>query len=216
MAFVPDQWSGPSNEGKQRKLNMRISYFAAALTALTVCSPAMASNSGPYIGIGATHDNVATSGDLEGAGINGIGGTVVAGYDFPIGENAFLGVEANFDILSAEAGDDDLGFKVKNSFGGSARLGFNVSDGTAVYGRVGYQRGRATEQFDGESFSGSRDGLRFGLGLETNLSQKTALRFEYSRTRYSLGLDSEDREFLGIDSAGITNNQAVIAFVFRL
>lgn len=112
---------------------MRISYFAATLT---VCSPAMASNSGPYIGIGATHDNVATSGDLEGLGINGLGGTVVAGYDIPIGENAFLGVESNFDVLSAEAGDDDLGFKVKNSFGGSARLGFNVSDSISAYGRV--------------------------------------------------------------------------------
>lgn len=195
---------------------MRISYFAVALGALAVCSPAIASNTGPYIGIGATHDNVATSGDLEGAGINGLGGTIIAGYDFPIGEKAFIGVEGNFDLLSAEAGDSDVGFKVKNSFGGSARLGFNVSESTALYGRVGYQRGRASESLDGESFSGSRDGLRFGLGVETSLSTKTALRFEYNRTRYSLGLDSEEKEFLGIESAGITNNQAVVAMVFRL
>lgn len=193
---------------------MRISIFGATLAVLAFSSPAMASNTGAYVGVGATHDNVATSGDIEGLGINGVGGTIVAGYDFAIGADAFLGVEANFDVLSAEAGDSDFGFKVKNSFGGSTRLGFNISDSAAIYGRIGYQRGRATDQVDGESFSGSRDGLRFGLGLETSLSQKASVRFEYNRTRYSAS--DEDKELLDTDDIGITNNQAVVAVIFKL
>ena len=159
------------------------------------------------MGIGATHDNVAMSGDLEGAGINGLGGTILAGSDFPVGAHVFVGVEANLDILSAEAGEGDFSVGAKTFFGGSARLGFDISDRAAVYGRVGYQRDRGTERFDGQSFSGSRDGLRLGVGLETSLSQKSSLRLEDNRTRYALGLNSDDRASLGIDNAGITNNQ---------
>jgi outer membrane immunogenic protein len=140
---------------------MRVSFFGAALAALTFCSPAMASNTGPYVGVGVTHDNVASAGDLEGAGVNGIGGTVFVGFDFPVGDKLFLGVDANFDVSSAKAGDSDFGAKAKNSFGSSARLGINVNDSTALYGRMGYQRGRASSSFDGETDSGSLDGMRF-------------------------------------------------------
>ena len=55
---------------------MRSVAIATAFAALVVATPALAANSGPYFGVGVTHDNVATGGDLEGAGINGIGGTV--------------------------------------------------------------------------------------------------------------------------------------------
>jgi outer membrane immunogenic protein len=195
---------------------MRISPFVVALGALVICSPVMAANDGPYIGIGVTHDNVASSGDLEGLGINGLGGTVFAGYNFAIGDAGFVGLEANFDLTSAKAGDEeDLAFRAKNSFGGSARIGYNVNNSTALYGRVGYQRGRATTKIDGVSETESDDGFRFGVGLETSLNQNAALRFEYNRTRYSV-LSDEEKQFLEIESGGITNNQFVVALLYRL
>jgi hypothetical protein len=54
----------------------------------------------------------------------------------------------------------------------------------------------------------------FGVGLETALGQSASIRLEYNRTRYYL--DKETEEFFEIDSGGLTNNQAVVALIFRL
>lgn len=187
---------------------MRKCAIAAAVAAIAVASPALAANAGFYVGAGVTHDNLALGGDLEGdvgSGINGIGATVYAGYDVQTSDNTFVGVEANFDLATASVGDANLGFEADHQFGASARLGYNLNDKTAVYGRVGYQRGRATTKFDGDEFSTSRDGLRLGGGIETSLSGNLALRVEYNHVHYYLS--DEEKVELAPLKGGLNNNQ---------
>lgn len=188
---------------------MRSVAIATAFAALVVATPALAANSGPYFGVGVTHDNVATGGDLEGAGINGIGGTVFAGYDLPLSANTFFGVEANFDLASAKAGSADDRLEIDHAFGATARLGYNLNDNTALYGRIGYQRGRGTEIVDAERFSTSLDGLRLGAGLETAVTDRISLRAEYNHTHYSFSDELEAD--LAPAKAGLNNNQFSIA-----
>lgn len=188
---------------------MRSVAIATAFAALVVATPALAANSGPYFGVGVTHDNVATGGDLEGAGINGIGGTVFAGYDLALSANTFFGVEANFDLASAKAGSADDRLEIDHAFGATARLGYNLNDNTALYGRIGYQRGRGTEIVDAEGFSTSLDGLRLGAGLETAVTDRISLRAEYNHTHYSFSDELEAD--LAPAKAGLNNNQFSIA-----
>ena len=188
---------------------MRSVAIATAFDALVVASPALAANSGPYFGVGVTHDNVAAGGDLEGMGINGLGGTAFAGYDIAVSEKAFIGIEANFDLASAKVGDADQRLEIDHAFGATARLGYNVNDKTALYGRVGYQRGRGTEVVEGQRFSTSLDGLRLGAGLETAVTDRVSLRAEYNHTHYSFS--DEVEADLAPAKAGVNNNQFSIA-----
>jgi outer membrane immunogenic protein len=190
-----------------KELIMRKVLISLAVAAAAVASPAFAAaDPGPYVGAGVTHDNINGTGDAEGLGISGIGGTVFAGYNMPLGERAFAGVEANFDLSSADS--DAARVKANYAFGGSARLGYHLSEGAAFYGRVGYQRGRATINNGLPSeYHQSRDGLRLGAGLEANLAGNTAVRVEYNRTHYYRG-DADPA------NTGLDNNQATVGLVF--
>lgn len=189
---------------------MRKIAFVAAVAAAAVSAPAFAQ--GPYIGLGVTHENVSTSADLEGVGFSGIGGTILAGYSMPISQNVFAGVEANFDLSSAKLGDKVAGFEADNAFGISARLGTNLNEKTSLFGRVGYQRGRLSFTADSVKESESFDGVRFGAGLQTAVSEKVSLRAEYSRTHYSLS--KESRDDLAPEKGGYNTDQFSMAVVF--
>lgn len=213
---------------------MRNIAIVSAVAALAVATPALAANSGAYVGVGVTHDNLGGSADLEnnenGNDIDGIGGTVFAGYDFALSENVFAGVEANFDLASAKAGPKGNSFELDHAFGVSARLGYNLNSSTALYGRVGYQNGRVTDVStttvdDGttttttvKTTKTSYDGLRLGAGLETALTEQLSLRFEYNRTHYyfsdaankKLAADLEKTKAKG----GYNNNQFSIGVAY--
>ncbi len=192
---------------------MRKFAIIAAAVAAVAAAPALAANSGPYIGVGVTHDNVSTGGDIEGAGINGIGGTVFAGYDLPLSENTFAGVEVNFDLASAKYGEDaEYALEADHVFGVTARLGANLNDSVALYGRVGYQRGRASQVIEGEKISESRDGLRFGAGMEAAVSEMISVRAEYNRTHFYP--TAADKLAYGSDNIGLNNDQFQLAVVF--
>lgn len=189
---------------------MRKVLLSLAAVCAVVATPAFAAaEPGPYVGVGVTHDNINGTKDAEGFGISGIGGTVFAGYNMPIGEKAFAGIEANFDLASADVDAAGTRIDARHAFGGSARLGYHLSEGAALYGRVGYQRGRLTVDKDlpGE-YSSSRDGLRLGAGLEANVAGNTAVRVEYNHTRYF-----RDKTVDPVDT-GLANNQATVGLVF--
>ncbi|NML95126.1 outer membrane protein [Novosphingobium olei] len=156
------------------------SIFLAASAALVVASPVAAREfNGPYVGAGATLDNVQGSGPAEGLGANGVGGTVFAGYDIAMGKT-FAGLEANADIYSA---DVDLGgatAKADWGWGIGGRVGYKLNEGTALYGRLGYARARASAG----GFHEWADGVRYGAGIETSLSSKVSLRAELSQFNY--------------------------------
>lgn len=191
---------------------MRKFAIVAAAAVAAVATPAMAANSGPYIGVGVTHDNISGGGAIEGTGMSGIGGTVFAGYDLPVSENAFAGVEVNFDLASAKVGDDVDSFEADHKFGVSARLGFNVSEGVALYGRVGYQRGRASTTIDSVKTSESRDGLLLGGGIEATVSEGVAVRAQYGRTHFYP--NAAEKAAFAPEKVGLNNDQFQLAVVY--
>lgn len=186
---------------------MRTVLFSLAAVSALVASPALAAaDAGPYVGVAVTHDNVGGTGDFEGIGANGVGGSVFAGYNFDLSSSVFAGVEANFDLSSADIDAADL--KADHAYGISGRLGYRPSENVALYGRVGYQRGRLTidNNLPTETHFGA-DGLRLGAGVEANVSGNVAVRVEYNHTHYYLDTPA------GVDG-GLANNQATVGVVF--
>ncbi|MFA7604589.1 MAG: porin family protein [Novosphingobium sp.] len=176
---------------------MRKILLPLAVSAM-IASPAVAREfAGPYVGAGVTLDNVQGSGPAEGVGVSGVGGTAFLGYDLPLGESAFAGVEANIDLASAD--EDNLGFEAKWGWGVGARLGYKLNESTALYGRVGYARAKSGVKGCGSACNVWSDGVRYGAGLETSLTQNLSLRAEFSQYNFE-------------DDA--INNQAGIALVY--
>lgn len=192
---------------------MRNIVIAASIAAAAFSSPVLAAaNSGPYVGVGITHDNISSGGDLEGLGMNGIGGTAFAGFKVPFATNAYAALEANFDLMSAKVGDGLDSVKADHAYGVSYLLGYNLNDSTALYGRAGYQRGKETTRIDGVSYSASRNGLRLGAGLETKVNETIGLRAEYNRTHYYLS--NADKDAIAPLKSGVNNDQFVFAVVY--
>jgi outer membrane immunogenic protein len=157
-------------------------YVVLAAVAATLAStPAMAEDfAGPYIGAGVTLDNIQGSGQLEGYGFSGVGGTVFAGYDMAVSNGVFAGVEANFDLSTA---DDDIApnTKIDMGWGISGRLGTKLNANTGLYGRLGYAQARAkTAGFSSEW----GEGVKYGLGIQTGLSDQLSLRAEVNQINY--------------------------------
>ena len=151
---------------------------ALSLAAALVATPAMAEDfAGPYVGAGVTLDNFQGSGSLEGIGFSGLGGTVFAGYDMPLGESAFAGVEANADVNSA---DLDGAIDADWAWGAGARLGYKLNESTALYGRVGYARTRLSSGGTHQWL----DGVRYGVGLQTGLTEQLSLRAEVTQINF--------------------------------
>lgn len=156
--------------------------FVLLAAAALVSTPAMAEDfAGPYVGVGVTVDNFQGSGSSEGFGISGLGGTAFAGYDLPLGEKAFAGVEANADINSADvSGVLDADW----AWGAGARAGYKLNDSTALYGRVGYARTRLSDGVDHQWL----DGVRYGVGVQTGLTEKLSLRAEFTQSNFEQDL----------------------------
>src|SRR3546814_11718108 len=127
-------------------------FVGASLAAAIVASPAAAAPfQGAYAGVAATLDNVQGSGALEGFGANGVGGSLFAGYDMPLGNAAFAGVEGKIDLNTADA----LGIEAKWGWGVSGLAGLMFNECTGVYGRVGYPRNKIGRTGVGSAWGGA-------------------------------------------------------------
>jgi len=175
---------------------MKSVVFAAAVSAaVAVAAPACARDfNGGYAGVALTLDNVQSSGDYEGYGASGVGVSGFAGYDVPVSSNMFVGVEGNVDLYTVDE-DNVLAAEAKWGWGVSGRLGTKVNDSTALYARVGYARAKASAF----GVSAWGDGVRYGAGLETGLTDSLSLRAEFSQINF------ED---------DLINNQGTIGVVF--
>ncbi len=179
---------------------MKFYILAAAVSAVVAVAPASARDfNGGYAGVALSLDNVQTSGSFEGIGFSGVGVSGFAGYDVPLSTNVFAGVEANIDGYTADA--DQLGTEIdaKWGWGVSARLGTKLNDSTGVYARVGYARAKLGYDDGVTSFSEWGDGVRYGAGLETAVTDSLSLRAEFSQINF------ED---------DLINNQGTVGVVF--
>lgn len=159
---------------------MRKFVLALALSA-AFATPAMAEDfAGPYVGVGVTLDNVQGSGDLEGLGVSGIGGTAFAGYDIALGTSAFVGLEANADLNTADVEEIEADW----GWGVGARVGYKLNESTALFVRGGYARNRVSAD-DAHAWG---DGVRYGAGVQTALTDQVSLRAEFSQFNYESSL----------------------------
>jgi outer membrane immunogenic protein len=142
-------------------------------------------------------------------GFGGIG----AGYDFPVNDKTFIGIEANLDESGAKITN-----RVQPVFGlatvranrdinVNVRVGKTVgaSGKTKVYALAGYANLRVKAKIVGPqgtiSGSASADGYRVGLGAERNISKRAYAKVEYRFTNYE---------------GGFTRSQGLIGVGFRL
>jgi outer membrane immunogenic protein len=130
---------------------------------------------------------------FDGVSISGVAGSLFAGVKYPLDGGFFIGAEANVGTSGADAEislfDITVEADAKTSYGAAALLGYQVTDATALYGRLGYQRTEYELTVREPGFSVSDDetfgGVRFGIGMESELTEQLALRLDWSQTHYS-------------------------------
>jgi outer membrane immunogenic protein len=136
---------------------MRKLAYVAAVAAMTVSAPAYASGEGRVEARG----GIAFASGQEEAFVGG-----AAGYDFDLGDKAFVGVEAGADKV-LQGGSDVF-------FTAAARLGIKSSSGKArVYALGGY------------GVAGGDDDPFVGGGVQFNLGAKAYGKVEYRRVLVS-------------------------------
>lgn len=198
-----------------RKTNSLLAVTFSAASILGVSSNAFA-NPQFYAGLQAGYQGSSLEGtykyrsddysykyQVDGYAIDGIAGGLFAGVKFEIGENAFIGLEANVGTGNAETSEKEreadlyeVEYKseAKTSYGIAALAGLKITPSTSLYGRLGYQRTkyehslRAFIPGDGEyslSESDTYGGFRVGIGMETALTEHLAVRVDWSQTHYS-------------------------------
>lgn len=144
--------------------------------------------------------------------VSGIAGGVFAGVKFNLGERFFISPEINLGTSNADGGitsrdygpdysySESFEAEAGRSYGIGVLLGSEVTANTSVYGRLGYQRTKyeltykesyvnnAFPEFsysESTSDSDTFSGFRYGVGVETAVSERLALRLDWSQTRYS-------------------------------
>jgi outer membrane immunogenic protein len=131
---------------------MRKLAYVAAIAAMTAAVPAYASGEGRVEARG----GIAFAGGQEEAFIGG-----AAGYDFDLGDKAFVGVEAGLDKV-LQGGSDVF-------FTAAARLGVKAGEKAKIYALGGY------------GIAGSQDDPFVGGGVQFNLGAKAYGKVEYRR-----------------------------------
>jgi len=100
--------------------------------------------------------------------------------------------------------------------GVSVLPGFQYSPDTLFYGRLGYSNTKlkiVTSDASLTNFNGHKDGFRWGLGAKRAVSQRLALRIEYSQTNYnSQTLGTVDPVSLVTKTTSINPLQQLVEF----
>lgn len=113
---------------------------------------------------------------------NSIG--LFAGYNHALNSDVIVGGELSY------GGDTDyqiapgVDFTVEGPMELRARLGY-VTGNTMIYAALGYSWADYTQT--GVGFSDSFEGVSYGLGLETLLTENIMLRLDYTHTEYETG-----------------------------
>lgn len=142
--------------------------------------------------------------------LDGVAGGIFAGAKFYVGDGLYIAPEVNLGTSNADGGysesgsysyndgtfsdSDSYSYEVEaeagQSYGFGVLLGKDLTANTSVYGRLGYQRTEyeltvSGTGFDSESEDDTFGGVRYGLGLETAMTNNLALRLDWSLTDYS-------------------------------
>ena len=114
---------------------MRTPLIAAAgVFVATLAVPCVAhaqdANAETFVGLSAGYHDLGVDDDSFDIDDTGAIFGVVAGVDFPVSENFFIGVEGNYHF-----GTD----AIDNEYGVAARFGVRTGEGSKIYARAGFQ-----------------------------------------------------------------------------
>lgn len=142
--------------------------------------------------------------------VDGVAGGIFAGAKFYVRESLYLATEVNLGTSNADGGiregssfeiDDgtfsdsgssssSINAEAGKSYGFGVLLGKDLTPSTSIYGRLGYQRTEYELTASGTGLDTVSDdetfgGIRYGIGLETAMTNNLALRLDWSLTDYS-------------------------------
>ena len=127
----------------------------------------------------------------------GVFGTLFAGYGYHYHNRSYLAGEVNGNISSTvfnasnreaiHGTHSSNHYKINNTFGVSLLPGFQFTPDTLFYGRVGYTNAGfkvSTSDSSLQNVDKRKDGFRWGLGGKRAISERMALRMEFSQSNY--------------------------------
>ncbi len=127
----------------------------------------------------------------------GVFGTLFAGYGGIFRNQFYMAGEINGNLSSTESKGfnheyvhlsfSDTSLKIKNSIGISVLPGYQFAPATLFYGRLGLTNSTISQQTSDISlanFSKRTNGFRYGLGIQQGVTDRLAVRMDYSRVDY--------------------------------
>jgi len=173
---------------------MKFAFVTAAAAVALFSTPAMAADiTGARVEgiIGYDSPKVDLIEDVN-VEIDGVVYGVGLGYDFAVGQNLALGVDAEITDSSADFEIDEADYSARLSAGRDlyvgARLTTAVSDNFNLYGKLGYTNARVKGWEDDagvrRSESTNLDGIRAGVGGQFALAGNTYVGLEYRYSNY--------------------------------
>lgn len=156
----------------------------------------------------------------------GLYGTLFAGYSIHAKDKIYLAGEGNLNVSSTVSKGYNHEYvhqqftyttiKIKDSIGLSLLPGYQFTPNTLFYGRVGFVNSTIQETTSDISllnYTKKRTGFRYGLGIKQNISDRWALRMDYSRIDYT-AIDTSTYDPVGKVNklTKITPNQQLIEF----
>lgn len=204
----------------------KTTLIAAALLGSVVAAPAMAQTAstgassfdGFYGGAELGYGKAKTSLDLtpsKGAIVSGkasksdVDYGVYLGYGAVVGDNIYLGAEANLGTGGGKATTSLANNTVKVNpglhYGVAALAGVVIGDNNLLYGKVGFERQKMKVSLQDAQDKVTEHGLVFGAGYERMVTSNISLRGEVLRVNYkhkdadfstgNLKLDSKETRF---------------------
>lgn len=127
----------------------------------------------------------------------GVFGTLFAGYGGLVKNQFYMAAELNGNLSSTESKGfnhefvhlsfSDTSLRIKNSIGISVLPGYQFTPATLFYGRLGITNSsisQKTSDISLANFSKKTNGFRYGLGIQQGITERCALRMDYSRIDY--------------------------------
>jgi opacity protein-like surface antigen len=146
-----------------------------AITVLAIASSVAFASPAPYVGagLGVTVNTSKSFGNYRGVPFN-----VFAGYGGVVNQSLYLAGELDATVGTAEISNHSTGLKTSYGYGASVLPGAMLSDHTLAFARLGVVRSRFSNP------STTVTGAKFGLGLQTTVTQNIDVRGEYDYTSY--------------------------------
>lgn len=188
-----------------KNMKMKTTLIAASIVAMTAAAPAMAEPfNGFSVGLGVAAVGADTTinapGDVGDLGLNlKVGETTTVGvfdaaYAYKVNNQWSVALGATYDLNNAKSGnfmisgnDGSMGasIELKDHYSFYLQPTYLLAPTTGVFLKVGYNSTKAElRASNGQSQSGTFDGVGYGLGVKTFVNQNVYLQAEASWVDY--------------------------------